>query len=82
MNEVLEKIKELRLYQEKALLKLGRKFVPSLTSDDILQPNDFAELELNPHFRYEEGLLHGIQSVEAALQALQSEITTKQDHFK
>lgn len=69
LNEGLELIREMRVFQEKNLLNLGRRIVPTLTSDDVLQPNDFPELEMNPHFRYEEGILHGIQSVEMALQA-------------
>ncbi len=68
-NEMLDLIREMRSYQEKNLLNLGKRIIPALTSDDVLQPNDFPELELNPHFRYEEGILHGIQSVEMALQA-------------
>lgn len=68
-SELLDLIRAMRSHQEKALLKLGKRFIPTLTSDDILQPNDFPELELNPHFRYEEGILHGIQSVEMAIQA-------------
>ena len=53
--------------QKKELLKLGRRIRSNLTEDDLLQPNDYPELELNPHFRYEEGVLHGIQVVKAAL---------------
>ncbi len=69
MNELLQLVEEIRKGQEKKLLKFGQKWIPSLTSDDVLQPNDFPELELNPHFRYEEGLLHGMQTIEMALQA-------------
>ncbi|HLB52687.1 MAG TPA: hypothetical protein VJK48_03130 [Chlamydiales bacterium] len=53
--------------QKKELLKLGRRIRPNLTEDDLLQPNDYPELELNPHFRYEEGVLHGFQAAKAAL---------------
>ena len=55
--------------QEAKLLAFGRKIVPQLTSDDILQPNDFPELENDPHFRYEEGVLEGMRTVEMALRA-------------
>jgi hypothetical protein len=65
---------ELRSMQEKKLLQLGRSIEPCLTSDDILQPNDFQSLETNPHFRYEEGILHGIQSTEAAIRCLLKEL--------
>ncbi len=65
-KEILE---ELIRQQKEKLLEVGTTFVPTLTSDDLLQPNDYPELELNPHFRYEEGILAGMQIVEAALRA-------------
>jgi hypothetical protein len=64
---LLEEIKEL---QEQKLLKVGRVFVPRLTREDVLQPNDYQELEHNPYFRYEEGILEGIHTVRAAILAL------------
>ena len=53
--------------QEKKLLKIAREIVPHLTADDILQPNDFPELENHPYFRYEEGYLAGLKSAELFL---------------
>ncbi len=53
--------------QKRHLLKTARKIIPHVTDDDVLQPNDFPELELHPNFRYEEGLLHGFQAAKAAL---------------
>lgn len=55
--------------QHKTLLRLGRRVVPTLTSEDMLQPNDFAELDAHPEFRYEEGILAGMQMVQMALRA-------------
>ena len=66
-NSILNLLTEMRAGQEKTLLQLGRRIIPTLSPEDILQPNDYEVLENNPHFRYEEGILHGIQSVEAAL---------------
>lgn len=60
-------LEELIVGQRKALLNQGRRLIPHLTSDDILQPNDFVELEFNPHFRYEEGILTGLLAVQAAV---------------
>jgi hypothetical protein len=71
-KEIDALLQELILYHQGHLLKCGRRLIPSLTSDDILQPNDFPELENNPHFRYEEGMLSGIQTVQAALLALKN----------
>lgn len=59
--------------QHKKMLKCGQAIIPHLTTDDILQPNDFLELELHPLFRYEEGVLAGIQTVQMALRALQKD---------
>lgn len=56
------------------LLQMGRKFVPFLTPEDMLQPNDYPELENNPSFRYEEGMLAGLQSAQIALKALRKEL--------
>lgn len=62
INEIIEG-------QRQTLLKCGRRFVENLTADDILQPNDFPELENNPHFRYEEGVLAGMLSIQMALRS-------------
>ena len=55
--------------QRTKLLSCARRIVPNATSDDILQPNDFPALETHPHFRYEEGILDGLQTAQAALLA-------------
>lgn len=59
--------------QKKSLLHLGRRIVPTLTPEDMLQPNDYPELENHPEFRYEEGMLSGLQTAEMALRALRRE---------
>lgn len=64
-------IQEIIDLQHKRLLACGRQIIPHITSDDILQPNDFPELENHPVFRYEEGVLAGLQSLQIALRALQ-----------
>lgn len=70
INELLE---ELIVQQKKTLLKEGKRFVPTLIEEDLLQPNDFIELEMSPTFRYEEGILAGFLSVKAYINALQRE---------
>ena len=55
--------------QRNKLLREGRRIIPTLTSDDILQPNDFPELENHPEFRYEEGVLAGMLTVQTALRS-------------
>ena len=65
----LEIIIEIISMQEKKLLKMGRQIVPNLTTEDVLQPNDYPELENSPLFRYEEGVLEGLKTSQMALQA-------------
>ncbi len=55
--------------QKIRLLACANEINPRLTAEDILQPNDFPELENQPFFRYEEGVLEGLQSALAAIQA-------------
>lgn len=62
MDELIE-------HQQKALLSVARAIAPGVILDDLLQPNDFPELENHPAFRYEEGVLHGLQAAKAAMQA-------------
>lgn len=69
MKQSLEELfDELIKHQEEKLLKLARSIVPNATSDDILQPNDYPELENHPFFRYEEGLLKGLYTAKMAAQ--------------
>ena len=62
-------LEELIEDQKKRVLLLGREFIPHLTPDDILQPNDFPQLENHPYFRYEEGILAGLLVAQIALLA-------------
>lgn len=71
MNELLDALIE---GQRANLLRVGRRLVPYLTPEDLLQPNDFSELENHPHFRYEEGVLAGMLTVRAAWLAKNKDI--------
>lgn len=67
--EIEQLLAELITYQQAKLLAAARQIIPDATADDILQPNDFPELENHPNFRYEEGLLHGLLAFQTALRA-------------
>lgn len=72
---LLESTVEVMVEKQRAsLLKLGRRLIPNLTPEDILQPNDYPQLENHPEFRYEEGVLAGLQTVQMALRALHIEL--------
>ncbi len=72
-EQIESTFRELIQDQQSKLLKCALRINPSVTEEDLLQPNDYLELELNPHFRFEEGLLIGLQSAQMAFQALQKE---------
>jgi hypothetical protein len=65
-------VKELVEQQKKTMLNAAKKIVPQVIQDDLMQPNDFIELENNPLFRYEEGVLAGIQTLQMAVRAIQN----------
>jgi hypothetical protein len=67
--EAFALLNELIVGQQAKLLASARRIVPHVTPDDLLQPNDFPELEFHPHFRYEEGILDGLQVARSALAA-------------
>lgn len=69
--EAFALINELIEAQKGKLLASAKRIVPHVTPDDLLQPNDFPELEFHPHFRYEEGILDGLQVARTALAAMQ-----------
>lgn len=60
---------ELVSQQEERVFKLAEKIIPNITRDDVMQPNDFPELENNPYFRYEEGVLEGLRTAEMAFRS-------------
>lgn len=70
-TEIHEVIRDQIAWQKQRLLDEARQTIPNATADDILQPNDFPELENNPNFRYEEGALAGMQTLQTTLFALE-----------
>jgi hypothetical protein len=64
---------ELIQMQQEKVMACALRIVPSLTADDLLQPNDFPQLENHPYFRYEEGVLEGLQTARMAFLAKMKE---------
>lgn len=67
-------LREMIQEQQAKVYAVGRRIVPNLTAEDLLQPNDYPELENHPHFRHEEGILAGLMSAEMAIRQLQLEL--------
>ncbi len=64
---------ELVTLQRNKLLKFAQQVIPNITPDDLLQPNDFPQLEEHPLFRYEEGILEGLLTARMAYLAWKKE---------
>ena len=63
MEEVFNELIEL---QKTKIRQCASSIIPNLTDDDLLQPNDFPQLENNPYFRYNEGVLEGLLAARMA----------------
>ena len=64
--QLLEKMVET---QRKKLVRVANRVLPNLTWEDLLQPQDYPELENHAEFRYEEGILDGLRVAKTALLA-------------
>lgn len=78
-NQILQVVDQIEKKQQEEMLKCATRIIPNLTEDDLLQPNDFLDLEHNPFFRFEEGVLMGVKTVQMALLALQKEFSESVD---
>lgn len=65
-------LEELIQQQQNKVFRCAHRILPQITEEDLLQPNDYPLLENHPHFRYEEGVLEGIRTVQMALRAERS----------
>ncbi len=75
-QDVEKLLEELISQQQKKVTECGVSIIPHLTEDDLLQPNDFPELEHHPFFRYEEGVLAGLYTARMALLALKKDLVS------
>jgi hypothetical protein len=66
---VVATLVELVAQQEAKVLACAAAIDPRLTPDDLLQPHDFPQVAGDARFNYEDGILAGLRSAEAALRA-------------
>jgi hypothetical protein len=67
-SAVEELITEIEELQHRKVIDLARRLRPGLTLEDVRNPHDFPELD-DPDWQREDGILVGIQSVQAAIRA-------------
>ncbi len=66
VDGLLEKMIE---QQRDQVMKVAQRFMPRVTTDDVLQPHDFPVLERAPMFQFEDGTLSGLLKAQMALRA-------------
>ena len=68
--EVAEALFERMTEQQRVkVLRLAREAVPHISSEDVMNPNDYPELKAHPTFDYEDGILAGLISAQIAFRA-------------
>ncbi len=63
----IELLDQMIVEQRAKCLKIARRINPRLTPDDLMNSFDWPEVNENPQFVWEDGLLAGLQSAHAAL---------------
>jgi hypothetical protein len=74
MDSLQKLLEEMINSQEKKLMAIAEKIRPNITSDDLLQPFDYKELDFHPLFRHEEGILEGLKMVDTAFKSLRNDL--------
>jgi len=69
-NDTEHVLAELIAQQEAKVRRCAASIDPRLTGDDVLQPHDFPQLARDAVFNYEDGVLAGLRSADAAVRAL------------
>lgn len=69
IREIDAVLEELCAYQQRRVLEHARRLNPRVTADDIMNPIDIPELAASAEWNYEEGVLAGYRSAQAALRA-------------
>ncbi len=60
---------EMIAQQEGKVLAMARAIHPGLTTEDIRNPNDFADLMASGEWNFEDGILSGLKSAHMAIRA-------------
>lgn len=60
---------EMVSFQRKKILNIAREHYPAISGDDLLNPHDFAKLEADNRFQFEDGMLAGYIAAQMAVRA-------------
>ena len=57
-------------HQQMRVQRVAHSLNPRLTTDDLLQPHDFPELQNSAEWNYEDGVLAGLRSAQILIRRL------------
>ncbi|MFN0207358.1 MAG: hypothetical protein ACKVS6_13720 [Planctomycetota bacterium] len=66
---ILDLLDRMIEHQRAKVLQTARRVLPNLTSDDLMNPQDFRELDCVSEFHYEDGILAGYIAAQMAIRA-------------
>jgi len=66
-EDILRLLDDMIVQQRAKCLKIARRLNPRLTPDDLMNAFDWPEVNTNPQFLWEDGLLAGLQAAHAAI---------------
>lgn len=69
LHEIERTLTELHTYQTQKAQRIAQRLRPDLTSEDLLNPDNFREIISSPEFMYEDGIAAGILSAKMAVRA-------------
>ena len=69
LDEIEKVLSGLHEYQTNKARQIAHRIRPDLTSEDLLNPDNFSELISDPNFMYEDGIAAGILAAKMALRA-------------
>jgi len=72
-EKMVNELEKMVTLERQKLLKFAKRLIPYLTAEDILQPQDYPELDQNLEFRYQEGLVIGLETALSTLYAIRLE---------
>lgn len=67
--QILDLLDQMIEQQRAKVLLAARRVLPHLTADDLMNPQDFRELDCIPEFHYEDGILSGYIAAQMAIRA-------------
>ena len=60
---------ELHTFQKEKALRIAREHRPNISLEDLLNPDDFADIVNDPRYAYEDGQAAGVLAAKVALRS-------------